>query len=216
MGKILVALCALMFCSVSGAATYVYQGSPYTSIITGTTYNTSMRLAGSFTTAAPLPANMPATDIGPLGSNLVQSWNFNDGVNTYTPANSYIVPLAAGSAFVVATDASGNVGIQLIGIFSPLPPHASGSPINGFALGPSRSTVVTGVPCAVLIGTTCADGDPSAAIGAAEFIGPTGTFALAPATATPVPGLGEWGVTVLAVLLSLTMIVAVRRRRAPR
>ncbi len=108
------------------ATTYVYTGPHFT--IVKVPYDTSMSITGNFTTAAPLPPNMPLTDIGPNGSNLVTSWYFFDGVNNVTNSNSVPTP-PAGSTFEVGTDASGNINTFRIQLEAPLPPHTVGETI---------------------------------------------------------------------------------------
>jgi hypothetical protein len=56
---------AMLCWSVAGwAATYQFNSPAYTAVTPGGPYTTSMAITGSFTTAAPLPALMPSTQIG--------------------------------------------------------------------------------------------------------------------------------------------------------
>lgn len=208
-----VAATFLLLCSsLATAATYVYQGMNYESVI-GTNYTTSMRLTGSFTTAAALPGSLLNQDIGPTGLNLVQSWSFNDGVNTYTPANSYIVPIPGGG-FQVSTGADGSITAALIGIFSPLPApaHSLGTPISGFQIiSGGGDLAAIGAPCVTLAGSYCAGADGSAAAGGLAETSVAGPFALAPPS--PIPTLTEWALLILSVLLALGATVPLRRLR---
>jgi hypothetical protein len=209
MRKLLLSVLMLFFSAANWAATYIYQGNNYSTIIVGTTYSTSMHISGSFTTANPLPANLSSTDIGPTGSNLVQSWSFNDGVNTYTPANSYIVQIG----FTVTTDSSGNISQYSIGIFSPLPPHALGDPISGIAVTSSDGVAAaTGAPCLDLSDSTCIAANGASATGGFAISVP-GTFSLAATSATPIPALTEWGMIILSSLLALGTVFTLRRQR---
>lgn len=209
MGKFYLAVLMLFFSATSWAATYIYQGNNYYSILVGTTYTTSMHISGSFATANPLPANLTSTDIGPTGSNLVQSWSFNDGVNTYTPANSYIIP----AAFMVTTDSNGNISQILIGIFSPLPPHALGDSISGVVFDSSNyDQAASGAPCMNLSGSTCIGANGNVATGGFASSIP-GTFSLAVTSTTPVPTLTEWGMIILSSLLALGTVFTLRHQR---
>jgi hypothetical protein len=98
------------------AEVYSYTGDPFTLTTNNTSvpgsYTTSMFVTGSFTTSAPLPANMPLTTIFgpsvPLGTT-VTDFSFNDGqadsAHTRTPANT----LASASSIRVSTGPSGEI-----------------------------------------------------------------------------------------------------------
>ncbi len=122
----------LLLSTSSFATTYTYTGPTYTAgVFTGTgtpAYTPSMQLSGSITTASPLPANLSLTDIGPAGSNLIQSWSFNDGLYTYTPATSSMYQ----SSFVVSTDNNSNIIQFIFEFFSPGPPNTIGQLVNVF------------------------------------------------------------------------------------
>ncbi len=116
-------LCFLLAMLAGGAAlsaTYVYSGPPYTSV--GGIYTTSMRITGSFTTANPLAPNLSNVEIGPNGLNLVVGWSFGNGVTTFTTDNS-VPGIGVIGAFVVSTDAVGNITAFLISLQNP--PNAS-------------------------------------------------------------------------------------------
>jgi PEP-CTERM motif-containing protein len=103
---------------------YQYTGNSYTLIINntppvGATYTTAMNVSGSFELAAPLPANLPLTNIA--GSLL--SYAFDDGVHTLTDATSDLV-----GAFNVATDALGNISLWQITAQSGPPLPLTGGP----------------------------------------------------------------------------------------
>ena len=96
------------FAVPASATTYTYTGALYSSLVpfippctagTCANYTLSMRLTGSFTTAAPLAANLSNANIRAL----VTSYSFNDGINTYSNSdpNSRIIN------FEASTDGSG-------------------------------------------------------------------------------------------------------------
>jgi len=111
---------------VATGTTYTYVGPAYTTA--QSLYTTAMSVTGTFDTAAPLPANMPSTEIGPDGSGLATAWSFFDGVNTLTQANSF--PLS----FHVQTDALGNISSYAITLLSPQPPNTVGQAVNSIAV----------------------------------------------------------------------------------
>ncbi len=114
----------MLLSSATKAATYTYTAPNYTTI-TGSgvsPYTTAMHIAGSFTVASALPANLPVTEIGQAGSNIIQSFSFSDGISTYTQANSY------SAVAQVATDASGNITQYSFQFDSPVNTAAVGQP----------------------------------------------------------------------------------------
>jgi hypothetical protein len=209
MFKIVIGLLAGLFCASSWAATYLYNGNNYNTIVTGTTYNTGMRITGSFSTANPLPANMPITDISPSGSNLVLSWNFNDGFNNFTPANSYIPP----GNFVVVTGPGGNITSYAITFFSPPSSSCNRKSHGGDdrqhhlgASGHRRIVHFTGRNHVHRRQFLCRDGRLC-------LDQRRGTFTLLAST-TSVPTVTEWNLLLLGGLLVLLAAAVVRRRHA--
>jgi hypothetical protein len=146
------------------ATTYTYTGSNFNFVVAP--YTTAMSITGSFTTASPLPANMAVTDIGPNGSNLVTAWSFTDSINTYTQANSVVLPQLG--TFRIGTDATGSVTSFYIQLEQPLPPHTVGQLLNTVTIANftlTQSQDISGAPCATLSGTVCATLNPGAAFG---------------------------------------------------
>ena len=92
-----VLLISLAIPAAAQTTTYTYTGDPYT--VATAPYVVGGQLTGTFTTASPLPAFLPFTDISPS----LQSLSFNDGVATRTLATSFVC------AFNVATDGAGNI-----------------------------------------------------------------------------------------------------------
>lgn len=94
---LLAAACALGGApSASALAVYSYTGSFYDQIVDGSppgTYTTSMRVTGSFTLAASLPANQPLTGIG--GS--VLAFSFDDGQVTLSEDDFIVFSLQVGT-----------------------------------------------------------------------------------------------------------------------
>lgn len=127
--RLVVSLVVALLSMPAWATTYYFAGGPYTTRFdhqtcgTGTCadYPAGARITGSFTTAAPLAANLPATEI--TGS--VTSYSFSDGVNAYSSAdaNARIV------AFSVSTDATGRPSIANIQfqLWQSAAPHNAGN-----------------------------------------------------------------------------------------
>jgi hypothetical protein len=149
-----------------------------------------MSVTGSFDTASPLPANMPATDIGPNGSNLVTAWSFNDGINTFTNANSVVLPQLG--TFQIGTDSSGNITSFFIELEQPLPPHTVGqllSTLDVVNIGFNQSQGTVGSSCLTLSGSVCATLAPATGFGDSTS---SGSFApvIAPPTIAKAFGAG--------------------------
>lgn len=130
------------------ATAYYFAGGVYTTRYAHQTcgtgacadYPAGARITGSFTTAAPLAASLPSTEI--TGS--VTSCSFSDGVHAYAnaDANARIV------AFSIATDASGkpsSATIQLQLWQAPAPHNAGNARLNlmQFASNASAGTNAT-------------------------------------------------------------------------
>src|SRR5205809_130554 len=107
--KRLLVLLAVLAASPVLAATYTFTGPAFSSVQSNTTctvgtcatYTTSMNVTGSFTTAAPLAANLSNTNVAAL----VTSYSFNDGVNTIASPDSN----ARIHTFTVTTNGSGAI-----------------------------------------------------------------------------------------------------------
>ena len=200
--KIVVAVLGVFLSAAACATTYTYTGLPYNSATAP--YTTAMSITGNFTTASPLPASMPVTDIGPNGSNLVTSWSFNDGINTYTQANSVVLPQFG--TFRIGTDATGSITSFYIQMEQPLPPHVVGQLLNVLDvvnIGFNQSQGVIGAPCLTLSGTVCATLGPAASFGDSFS---SGSFAPAVAVPTLAKAFGAASI-VVGASTSLTFTV---------
>jgi hypothetical protein len=82
---------------------YTYTGDPFTGFSSPSPYTTSDFVSGSFTLSTPLAANLSDYTITPT------SFDFSDGVNTATPADTWAL------GFTVSTDANGNITQWAIG-----------------------------------------------------------------------------------------------------
>ena len=129
------------------AKLYVYTGLQYAGA--SGVYTSSMRITGTFTTADPLPANMPLTPIGPGGLNLVTGWSFTDGVNTLTNNNSTLL-YGGDGYFLVSTDENGQIALFGLGFMSPLPPNTVGQPMDFIFFTSEAQQVGASAPCTAL------------------------------------------------------------------
>lgn len=131
------------------ATTYYFAGGVYTTRYahqtcgTGTCadYPAGGRVTGSFTTAAPLAANQPSTEI--TGS--VTSYSFSDGLHTYANADAS----ARIVAFSIATGASGapsSATIQLQ-LWQAAAPHNAGNDRLDILLVGTPTGAGTNVTC---------------------------------------------------------------------
>lgn len=138
----------------SAATTYTLTGVPF-SAHSGV-YSAQMAISGSFTTAVPLAANMPLTQIGPGtgGSNAVTAWSFTDGVNTFDQ-NSSSPLYGQGVNFMVATDAQGNVSSHSLFLVSPASPHTVGQALNTLLANEMNVQATIGQVCTTLQAGIC-------------------------------------------------------------
>ncbi len=207
--KLLIAA-ALWFGSAAAmAATYVYSGPNY--LVAAGAFTTSMRISGSFTTAAPLPANMALTAIGPRGAGLVTAWHFADGVTAYSESDStelYGNPLN----FAVATDAAGNISYFSIALMKPTPPNTVGQIMAGVAsITSSYYGAVAGAACSAVVDDICTSFPATGTIGDAQGT-QSGRFILQVAS-SPIPTLPPSSLAALAALILFAGIASVRRRK---
>jgi hypothetical protein len=188
--------------------TYTYTSANYQSAVAP--HTNSMHLQGSFTTAAPLPPSMPLTNIGPLGSGLVTTWQFNDGINSYNESNSMEYAGNPGS-FAVSTDSSGNIATFRIGLMSPLPPHTDASVLDAFEAEydgtTSELTIFYQEDCNTTSGTDICRGLPGTW---GEIT--THTFSRA-SSVISVPALSAFGMLLLLSLLVLSAFFTMRRKQ---
>lgn len=201
-----------LFASVATATTYQYTGPAYTTA--GGVYTTSMRVTGTFTTAKPLQANMPPTAIGPGGSDLVTAWSFNDGVNTFTQADSMVI-FGDPMSFTVGTDADGNINTAQIGFMAPRKPHVKDELMNAFAFDTgSFVQAVTRAPCGKVDGTssTCVTISVQENYARADLAGGIWTIRETAASVAPVPTLNSMFLAALAVGLAALSYLSLRRR----
>jgi hypothetical protein len=143
-------LACTLVTTARGMTTYTVSGSTYSTVTS--LYANATGITGSFTTSSPLPPNLNNAPIagGTGGLGFVQSWSFNDGVFSYTNANSVPWTDAGNNAgsFAVSTDSAGNI----TGFFIVLTRPSSGAVIGqltewlflGFS-GPGTSTALTGI-----------------------------------------------------------------------
>ena len=130
-------------------STYTYSGNNFDTVLGA--YTTSMNNTGSFTVAVQLTPNMPAgTDI----SAQVLSYSFNDGVQTLTESNSYIVQFSVGTnSFCEISEYRITIwqGDSLVSGIDVV--YSTGPPDNSADYG------FQGVPCATIAGGRCVASD---------------------------------------------------------
>lgn len=185
------------FCLSPGlwAATYTYTGSPFTqskpfyACASGPCANfpAGAMVNGWFTTAAPLEAGLPTTDIWN-----VTGYSFTDGINTYSSAD----PNSRVWSFIVGTDASGNISavqIELDVWETGSSPHAAEDRVSSIIVfGPvGFGKARNNSPC-LAVGSEVNSNVPDTCVSrtsdesSSEATGPYGTWS---STVTPVVGL---------------------------
>ena len=190
---------------------------PCTSVIDCANYTSAMHPTGTFTTAAPLAPNLVNVDIAAL----VTSYSFNDGINTYTNANGWII------SFSIYTDASGvptsSVALQVDAWITGSAPHATGDRFSDFQLD-GEVGVTNDLACST-VGTTgtntdtCTSGSGDQNTSSASN-SDFGVWVIAGSPPpkqqsgpVPVPTLSTWSLAALATLVVLLGWFQVRRRR---
>ena len=138
--------------------TYTYVGPNFSLFSSPSSYSASNSITGSFTTASPLTTNLSLTDIGPSpgGANLVTSWSFSDGINTYTNSNSIPFGYLLGN-FRVQTDSFGNINGFWIELAGPLTPAIVGTSMHLISLisSPAQSQALAAALCTTVVSSTC-------------------------------------------------------------
>jgi hypothetical protein len=108
------------FSAHAGEVTYTLTTGTYGSAEFGAgvsgTFSGSMSSSGSFTLDSPLAPNLNRYDF----SDMVTSYSFNNGVDTFTSGNSVLYT----GEVSVNTDDSGEITDIEVGIVSPPPPHS--------------------------------------------------------------------------------------------
>ena len=200
------------------ATTYTYTSSNYINVIPFTSpcsagtcanYTTSMHLAGSFSTATPLAANLSGADVRAQ----VTSFSFNDGINTYTSSDPNVRLLG----LQLSTDSSGvpigsNTFLDIQQWTSGTVPHTAGNRFNAIFVNANPDDfnnvgcLVVGTFNGVTDACTANAGDSNQSEGQA---GSAGTWTVSggpppppgPGAVTPVPTLGTLPLGALAALL---------------
>lgn len=175
-------------------------------------FNTGIGASGSFTTSAPLAANLAGANIAPL----VTAFSFSDGIHTYSSTD----PAARIFLFNVSTNASGAITATDIWVqrwLTGTSPHVPGdrhSSIFFRATGEvdhnAQCLTVAASPAGVADSCTlvlAGDTSRSLAFGSARVW----SIAAAPAV-NSVPTLSEWSLILMAVLIASSAFVVLRRR----
>ena len=221
MKKYLVFLTAALLQAGAWAVTYTYTGSTYapatvnnnTTCTTGTcgAFTSAMSHSGSFTTVAPLPANLSNFYILPL----ITSFSFSDGLTQYNSADPETTSMGAWAD----TDASGNIlFISMNLIHWQASPHVIGTRFDAMYLA---NLTRKNSHCMGAVFPSTGYGDGCQQLGADTSTSsvtsiPAGAWAvtdLPPVASTAIPTLSEWGLLLLASLMLGAGWMAVGRRR---
>lgn len=200
----------LVFGNSSAPTVYSYTGNNFDDVFGS--YTTANSVSGSFTVASAFPADMPPTDI----SAQVLGYSFTDGINTFDESNSEICFFGIG----LGTDSAGIPDMWVVMLCTPV--AQVGDPVSilltvsdndGFGFIDAGQTTT----CTAIENGTCtstAVGDPTEG-GLVEDLPGTWVRAEDPALgeANPIPALNSKTSMLVAILLGLTGLVSMRRRR---
>ncbi len=217
----ILALALTMTAGPGLAATYRFTGANYETIANQCSagpscppYTAAMNVAGSFTTTAPLAANLPAaTEI----TAQIIAYSFSDVVNTYSSAD----PAARIRTFQIGTDGQGNIAaenIQLTRWLTGSTPHAPDDQFATAGVVNGATEALNPLPCQVVgiadsfgatsnVPDTCVEGTAASGINSASAatLGIWGNFS--------VPALGNAALGLLAALFAGFGYHFLRRRR---
>lgn len=182
----------------------------YTTCATGPCQNftLAMGVSGSFTTASPLAGNLAGASIPAL----VTSFNFSDGLTTYSSAD----PATRIYIFQVTTNAAGAVtdaAIVLNRWETGLSPHAANDRTSLMAItgtaqaGRNYRCLATGTSPA---GAADSCDIETADSGASEASG--ARISWSSAAVASIPTLSQWGLIIMSSILGLAGLAAMRRR----
>jgi hypothetical protein len=227
--QVLAVLAIFGLATVAQATTYSYTGTVL-SVVTNFTapcaiapcanYTGTSNVTGSLTTAAPLAANLPA---GTNISALAASFSFTDGVNTISSSD----PNTRRFFVLAGTDGTGNiVGADiLLEIWETgTSPHSAGNRFSFFEFGGGTlDRAYNNVPCATVGTSALSDLDTCIAAAGVDLstsqatsAGGSGVWSFAagpPVAAVGVPTLSEWALALLAALVALGAVMALRGKR---
>ncbi len=211
---------ALLGNCASYAATYSYTGQPFTTFNTFTApcaaspcanFAAGNRVQGSFTTAAPLAANLANQNI--LAQ--VTGFTFSDGLRSYSSSDTSVTLMNA----TITTDASGKpVSMSFIPIrWRTAAPHAVNDRVDYLIVMPTFSTAEHNAQCVTLsppAGCSGLAGDASTSRATENAVTRPVIGLLTPSTAASVPGLGGAALLALITLINAAALMIVMRRNA--
>ncbi len=222
MKKYLVFLAAALLQAGAWAATYTYTGPTYsaselhnfTACPPGMgncgAYTTAMAETGSFTTSAPVPANLNSEDI----TAQVTSFSFSDGLTTYASGDPQVTLYS-----VTATTTGGVLQFSVVLLrWQTTGPHVTGDHVDRMSVtqGGQHNAVCNTVvlnPQGDECNASSAGGVFSSWREDALADGTWAVTGLPPVASTAVPTLGEWGLLLLASLMLGAGWMAVGRQR---
>lgn len=187
---------ALLWAGSVFSETYDYAGQPFDAAGPGI-FAVGDRIGGQFSTAEPLPADLPLQDI----RTLLLDFHFSDTQQTYTPGNTSI------RRFEIATDARGNIFSWTILLWAlPVPDSAAGtvdglltaSDPDGWIIEAFRDAPCEPPSCQFALPDTGADDFALAG----STIGSAGVWTTGTGAAVSVPALSPLGLFFLVALLA--------------
>lgn len=210
----------LLGASAAHAATYSYTGPAFTTLAPFTApcavaacanFPAGSRVQGTFTTAAPLAANLTNQNILAL----VTGFSFSDGLASYVNTDPQVTLMNAS----ITTNAAGTpVSMTFIPIRWRAPaPHAVNDRVDYLFITPASSFAEHNAPCAAVSapsGCTGLAADASTSRGAETAAARPPITLMAPVApgVASVPSLGGGSLLLLVTLVSVAGMVMARRR----
>lgn len=227
----LAALALAVGLPAQAATSYRFTSPVYTSVTNFTppcgpfdgtcqTLAAGERVRGTFTTTAPLPANL---SIATNSYGLVSGWSFSNGTITLTPASPGVRVLN----FRLATNSAGEITDSLVEITrwtdGAASGHVTGERVEYLRASISPGTTMVNGTCTLIttssagMADTCLGHNPIASSSHAAY--PAGGIwardsAPPPPGARPVPALGAAGLGITTLLASALGARRLRRRRS--
>ena len=207
---------AMLFALIQASAwatTYTFASGNYTTVTNFTAcatgpcanYTTSMQTSGSFTTAAPLAANLANQNIFAQ----VTSFSLSDGIVTYSSAD----PNSRVYSFVVSTNAAGQItSSQIVLEEWQSTPHTPPSRVAILELIASTASAFNNTACTADTTSPAGVADTcTAAI--VDASGSSAQSTVLTSNIPNVPTVGEWGLVCLAGCMLVLAWMRLRRRQ---
>ncbi|WP_242421499.1 IPTL-CTERM sorting domain-containing protein [Acidovorax sp. Root267] len=174
-------------------------------------FTLTMGPSGSFTTSSPLPGGLISANIFPL----ITAFSLSDGINTYSSAD----PAVRVVQVLVTTDPSGvvvNTNIFIARWLTGTSPHVVNDRVSRIQIAGGIGSALHNIRCGAVavapsgVPDACTASFPDTSASGAGLAAVAWAAAPAPSPAS-IPTLSEWGLILMAGLLVLASLAALRR-----